>query len=274
MHSQKTQKSLVSKTMKLQLFPETSYRLSLFPIIGGESNVIIDNEGFGTDTLEVIEEKYIEQTERSYDIIFDFYASDDGMYYSIEDGNQEELNDNALDINRSKYDLEEWEEEPDEDFMLIEDLQMADNCDRSDRSDSIEVFKDIQIRHNETTDDHLDIIVDAIRRRMTQVTKQLVAEGLAENEESVRFALQYGQVSGCQYSFDIDAEEFDPDVLRVIDCTDWNDCRISETLQEFWPDRLVGNVVYDGKFYTGECEQVDSFDYHVDLVDCNLKSVR
>ena len=182
MHSQKTQKSFVSKTMKLQLFPEMSYRLSLFPIIGGESNVIIDNEGFGTDTLEVIEEKYIEQTERSYDIIFDFYASDDGMYYSIEDGNQEELNDNALDINRSKYDLEEWEEEPDEDFMLIEDLQMADNCDRSDRSDSIEVFKDIQIRHNETTDDHLDIIVDAIRRRMTQVTKQLVAEGLAENE--------------------------------------------------------------------------------------------
>ena len=109
---------------------------------------------------------------------------------------------------------------------------------------------------------------------MTQVAKQLVAEGLAENEESVRFALQYGQVSGCQYSFDIDAEDFDPDVLRVIDCTDWNDCRVSETLQEFWPDRLVGNVVYDGKFHTGECEQVDSFDYHVDLVDCNLNSVR
>ena len=224
--------------MKLQLFPETSYRLSLFPIIGEESNAIIDNEGFDTDTLDVIEEKYnevltnihvcnIEQTERSYDIIFDFYASDDGMYYSIEDGN-----------------------------------------------DSIEVFKDIQIRHNETTDDHLDIIVDAIRRRMTQVAKQLVAEGLVENEDSVRFALQYGQVSGCQYSFDIDIEKFDPDALRVIDCTDWNDCHVSETLQEFWPDRLVGNVVYDGKFYTGECEQVDSFDYHVDLVDCNLKSVR
>ena len=257
--------------MKLQLFPDTSYRLSLFPIIGGESNVIIDNEGFGTDTLEVIEEKYIEQTGRSHDIIFDFYASDDGMYYSIEDGDQEELNDNALDINRSKYDLEEWEEEPDEDFMLIEDMQMDDNC---DRSDSIEVFKDIQIRHNETSDDHLDIIVDAIRRRMTQVAKQLVAEGLAENEEAVRFALQYGQVSGCQYSFDIDAEEFEPDALRMIDCTDWNDCRVSETLLEFWPDRLVGNVVYDGKFYTGECEQIDSFDYHVDLVDCSLKSVR
>lgn len=257
--------------MKLQLYPETSYRLSLFPIIGEESNAIIDNEGFGTDTLEVIEEKYIEQTKRSYDIIFDFYASDDGIYYSIEDGEQEELNDDAIDINRSKYDLEEWEEEPDEDFMLIEDMQMADNC---DKSDSIEVFKDIQIRHNETTDEHLDIIVDAIRRRMTQVAKQLVAEGLAENEDSVRFALQYGQVSGCQYSFDIDVEKFDLDALRVIDCTDWNDCHVSETLQEFWPDRLVGNVVYNGKFYTGECEQVNSFDYHVDLVDCNLKSVR
>ena len=257
--------------MKLQFFPETSYRLSLFPIIGEESNAVVDSEGFDTDTLEIIEEKYIEQTERIYDIIFDFYASDDGMYYSIEDGDQEDLSDNALDINRSKYDLEEWEEEPDEDFMLVENLQMADNC---YRRDDIEVFNDIQIRHNETTDDHLDIIVDAIRRRMTQVAKQLVAEGLAENEESVRFALLYGPISGCQYSFDIDAEEFDPDALRVIDCTDWNDCRISETLQDIWPDRLVGSVVYDGQFYSGECEQIDNFNFNVDLVDCNLKSVR
>ena len=65
--------------MKLTLFPEASYRLSLFPIIGEESNALIDDEGFDTDVLSELEEKYIEQTERQYDIMFDFYASGSGM---------------------------------------------------------------------------------------------------------------------------------------------------------------------------------------------------
>ena len=256
--------------MKLTLFPESSYRLSLFPIIGEESNALIDDEGFDTDVLSELEEKYIEQTERQYDIIFDFYASGDGMYYSIDDGDQDELEDNAIIIDRSKYDLEVNEEEPGEDFLLVENMQMADNC---DMSDPVEMYKDIQIRHNETTDDHLNIVVDAVRRRMQQVAQQLVDEGLAENVESVRFALQYGPIYGCQYCFDINADEFDPEALRPIDCTDWNDCHVSDVLQEHWPDRLVGCLIYNGIFYAGECEGVDSFEWNCDLVDSDLNSL-
>ena len=95
------------ETMKLTLFPESSYRLSLFPIIGEESNALIDDEGFDTDVLSELEEKYIEQTERQYDIMFDFYASGNGMYYSIDDGDQDELEDNVLPID-SKYSLDDF----------------------------------------------------------------------------------------------------------------------------------------------------------------------
>jgi len=256
--------------MKLTLYPESSYRLSIFPIIGKALNAQIDNEGFDTDTISELEDKYAAQTDRIYDIVFDFCASGDGLYFSVDEGDQEELEDKAININRSKYDLEEWEEKPDEDFLLIENMQMADNC---DTSDSLEMYKDIQIRHNETTDDHLNIVVDAVRRRMQQVAQQLVDEGLAENMESVRFALQYGPTYGCRYCFDINTQEFNPEVLRPIDCTDWNDCRVPAVLQEHWPDRLLGSVVYDGWFNAGECEQIDSFDYSVDLVDCNLHSL-
>lgn len=180
------------------------------------------------------------------------------------------MDDNALCIDWSKYDIEINETEPDEDFLLVERLQKV-----AVNYDAVDVFEDIQIRHNETTDDHLEIIVAAIRRRMKQVAKQLVADGLAEDEESVCFALRYGQINGCKYVFDIQAEEFDPDKLHTIDCEDWNDCSdIAEMLLKYWPDRLVGYVVYDGKFYTGSCESIDDFRYNVDLVDCNLESVQ
>ena len=142
--------------MKLTLFPESSYRLSLFPIIGEESNALIDDEGFDADVLSELEEKYIEQTERQYDIMFDFYASGNGMYYSIDDGDQDELEDNAINIDRSKYDLEEWEEEPDDDFRLIDKLQKDDDL----NEDHQEVFNDIMNRHN--IEEHIDIIVEAI----------------------------------------------------------------------------------------------------------------
>jgi hypothetical protein len=61
--------------------------------------------------------------------------------------------------------------------------------------------------------------------------------------------------------------------LRPIDCYDWNDCNVSEVVQEHWPDRLLSNIVYDGKFYWMQCEGVDSFDFNVDLVDCDLQSL-
>ena len=131
--------------MKLTLFPESSYRLSLFPIIGEESNALIDDEGFDTDVLSELEEKYIEQTERQYDIMFDFYASGNGRYYSIDDGDQDELEDNVLPID-SKYSLDVNEIEPDEDFQLVEDMQMVEDC---GNSDSEEIFNDVKNLHND-----------------------------------------------------------------------------------------------------------------------------
>jgi hypothetical protein len=254
--------------MKLTLFPESSYRLSLFPIIGEESNALIDDEGFDADVLSELEEKYTEQTERQYDIIFDFYASGNGMYYSIDDGDQDELEDNVLPI-ESKYSLDVNEIEPDEDFQLVEDMQMVEDC---GNSDSEEIFNDVKNLHNDEEGGY-DIIVEAIRRRMKQIAQQLVEEGKVEDAESVRFTLQYGELYGCSYSFDMEAEEFDPNALRQIDCTDWNDCDGSEVLQDHWPDRLVGNIVYKGKFYAGECENVDSFSWNCDLVDSDLNSL-
>ena len=254
--------------MKLTLYPESAYRLSIFPIIGEEANGIVDDEGFAVDVLERLEESYIAETERQYDIIFDFYASGNGMYYSIDDGDQDELEDNVLPI-ESKYSLDVNEIEPDEDFQLVEDMQMVEDC---DNSDSEEIFNDVKNLHNDEKGGY-DIIFEAIRRRMKQIAQQLVEEGKAEDVDSVRFALQYGELYGCSYSFDMDAEEFDPHALRQIDCTDWNDCDGSEVLQDHWPDRLVGNIVYKGKFYAGECEGVDSFEWNCDLVDSDLNSL-
>ena len=254
--------------VNLQLFPEAPYRLYLFPIIGEEANKRVDNEGFDVDLSQELEQEYCEQTERKYDIIFDFYASGDGMYYSIDDGDQDELEDNAINIDRSKYDLEEWEEEPDDDFRLIDKLQK----DADLNEDNQEVFNDIMNRHN--NEEHVDIIVEAICRRLQQVAQQLVDEGLAEDVESVRFALWFGQLSGCQYEFELEADMFDPDALKMIDCTDWNDCsHISEVLQEHWPDRIANCIIYDGKFYQACDGSVDNFNFNADLVDCDLNSL-
>lgn len=256
------------KKVNLQLFlPESSYRLYLFPIIGEEANDRVDNEGFDVDLSQELEQEYSEQTERKYDIIFDFYASGDGMYYSIDDGDQDELEDNAINIDRSKYDLEEWEEEPDDDFRLIDKLQK----DADLNEDNQEVFNDIMNRHN--SEEHVDIIVEAICRRLQRVAQQLVDEGLAEDVDSVRFGLWYGQLSIYQYEFQLETDDFNPEALKMIDCTDWNDCHVSDVLQEHWPDRLAACIIYDGKFYQSSGGSVDNFNFNADLVDRNLKSL-
>ena len=122
-------------------------------------------------------------------------------------------------------------------------------------------------------DEHVDIIVDAVRRRMKQVAEQLVNDGLADDVDSVQFALQYGNIYDYFYSCEIETDDFDVEKLRPIDCCDWNDCGLSEVLEDHWPDRLLSNRVYDGKFYQLECEEIDSFDFNVDLVDCDLQSL-
>ena len=189
------------------------------------------------------------------------------MYYSIDDGDQDELEDNAINIDRSKYDLEEWEEEPDDDFRLIDKLQKDDDI----NEDNQEVFNDIMNRHN--NEEHVDIIVEAICRRLQRVAQQLVDEGLAEDVDSVRFGLWYGQLSIYQYEFQLETDDFNPEALKMIDCTDWNDCHVSDVLQEHWPDRLAACIIYDGKFYQSSGGSVDNFNFNVDLVDRNLKSL-
>jgi hypothetical protein len=255
--------------VKLSLNPQTAIRLSLFPIVGEESIRMVEDNCFDIDLLYDLESLYIENTERMYDIIVDFYVSNHGVEICIDDEDSEELEENALVVDYGMAD-EADADEPSEDFALIETIKMAGE--HSD--DSKEIFMDIVNRHKEgEEDEHVDIIVDAIRRMMKQIAEQLVNDGLADDVDSVQFALQYGIIYNCFYSSEIETDEFDVEKLRPIDCYDWNDCNVSEVVQEHWPDRLLSNIVYDGKFYWMQCEGVDSFDFNVDLVDCDLQSL-
>ena len=255
--------------VKLSLNLQSAYRLSLFPIIGEESIQMIEENGFDVDVFYELESLSVENTERKYDIFVDFYSPNDGVEYSVDEEDLEELEDNALVVDYGMAN-EADADEPSEDFALIETIKMAGE--HSD--DSKEIFMDIVNRHKEgEEDEHVDIIVDAIRRRMKQVAEQLVNDGLADDVDSVQFALQYGIIYNCCQSSEIETDEFDVKKLRPIDCYDWNDCNVSEVVQEHWPDRLLSNIVYDGKFYWMQCEGVDSFDFNVDLVDCDLQSL-
>ena len=259
-----------SSKLELRLWPNTCYRLVLNPIVGEQSNELVDENGLDMDTFYELDEIIANEYERQYETIFDFYSSGEGIEYIVDDGDYEELDDNALAI-RSKRDLEECEEDPDDDFILVENLEepKVEDC-----PEPLEIFKDIKAFHNlDNYDDDVDFVFDAVCRRMKQIADRLVEEGLAEDAESVRFALQFGKAWGCCYEYEIGSDNFDPNLLRTIDCTDWNDCRASEMLHEYWPDRMLQLVVYDGKLYAGSCEQVDEFDFEVDLVDCNLRSL-
>lgn len=42
------------------------------------------------------------------------------------------------------------------------------------------------------------------------------------------------------------------------------------------PDRLLGCIIYDGKFYEGSCESTNvpySYEFGIDLVNCNMESL-
>jgi hypothetical protein len=254
--------------VKLSLNPQTAIRLSLFPIVGEESIRMVEDNCFDIDLLYDLESLYIENTERMYDIIVDFYVSNHGVEICIDDEDSEELEENALVVDYGMAD-EADADEPSEDFALVDTMKLAGE----QSGISKEIFQDIIDRHNEgEEDDHVHIIVDAIRRRMKQVAEQLVNDGLADDADSVQFALQYGHIYDYVYSCEIEADEFDVEKLRPIDCCDWNDSNVSEVLQEQWPDRLLNSIVYDDKFYEVECEQIDTFEFNVDLVDSDLHS--
>lgn len=254
----------------ISLHAKTCYRLSLFPIIGEKTNKLIDEKGFNLGVFDDLDEINVEEYEREYDLIFDFYSSEDGIECAVATESAEDIEDNALSIDTSKFNLEEDEIEPDEDFILISNLEEPDGLD----SNSIEIFRDMKKRQDDSSEDeHVDIIFDAICRRMSQVAEQLVEKGLAKDVESVKFALQFGPATRVWYLFDICTDEFAPELLRTIDCTDWNDCPACETLYNHWPDRLLGNIIYDGKFYAGNCEQMEDYHFNIDLVNCDLQSL-
>lgn len=62
-------------------------------------------------------------------------------------------------------------------------------------------------------------------------------------------------------------------MLESQSISDRNDCGNCETLFEYWPDRLLGNIIYDGKFYAGTCEQMDDYNFNIDLVNCKMESL-
>lgn len=260
--------------VELSINPTSAFRMSLFPIIGEEANQMIDDNGFDIDLFYDLEQLYIDDTERKYDIVVDFYSSSDGAEYFIDGGDAEEMEDNALVIDNGIANEEDGEEEDgdgfSDDFILVEKLKMEG----SHSSISKDIFQDILDRHNEgLDDDHVDIIINAVQRQMKQVAEQLVSDGLVDDVDYVRFALQYGPMYGASYSCNIRTDEFYPEKLRVLNCEDWNDCNISSTLQEHWPDRLLNNIVYDDKFYELECTGVDDFEFDVDLVNCYFESL-
>lgn len=259
-----------SNKLKLHLWSEMCYRLILNPIVGEKSNELVDENGLDIDTFYELDEIIANEYERKYETLFDFYSSGDAIEYSVNDEDNEELDDNALEI-KSKLYLEDNEEDPDDDFFLVENMVEPKE---EDNLESLEIFKDIKRFHNlDDYHDDVDFVFDAVCRRMRQIADRLVEEGLAEDAESVRFAMQYGKAWGCWYDYEIHSDVFDPNLLRTIDCTDWNDCEASETLYKYWPDRLLQLVVYDGKPYAGSCEGVNDFDFDIDLVDCNLQSL-
>ena len=265
-----------SNVVRLTLIPNTAFRLSLFPVFGDESNEMIDENGFDLDVLNDLEDLYTESTGREYDIVVNFYSSEDGAEYIIDGGDTETLYLDTVELDAStlRIDLgiaDEDEDDLSDDYILTENLKMGGEH----SSDSKEIFNDIINRHKEGyDDDHVDVIVNAVQRRMKQVAEQLVNEGLVDDVDSVRFGLKYGMLSGAFYSTIIRTDEFDPEKLRVLDCCDWNDCRnIPEVLQEHWPDRLLNNIVYGDKFYELECNQIDSYDFNFDLVHYDLRSV-
>lgn len=263
-------KKATVKKHEITLYPENCYRLVLLPVVGEESNQLIDENGFDLGTFYSIDQISAEFS-NNYEFFLDFYSSEDGIEYTVNNKTRKELKDNALNIDKSKFDLEEAGREPDDDFILVGNLTKAN----VEYKEIIEIFNDIMARHNNATEDeHVDIVFDAICRRMRQVAEQLVEEGLAEDVKSVRFALQFGPVQGVEYSFEIETDRFNSKLLRTINCEDWNDCsRSSDTLLEYWPDRLLGCIVYDGKLYEGYCNQADDYNFLIDLVNCKMESL-
>ena len=274
-----------TKKVELMIKPIAAYRLYIFPIVGEEANALVDeymySEEFDADLVTELDYIIAEETDRIYEICVDFYSSKDGAEYSIDNINFKELEDNALWIDSlalGSYGIAHYgddcsEEDFDEDFCLIGRIKMAHDYEYPMTK---EIFKDIMDQHNRGYEDmDGDIIVDAIKRRMKQIAEQLVNDGLADDIDSVRFVLQYGEIYGEPFYVNIKTDEFDPNKLRTLKC-DWNDCdNMPDILTEHYDsETLLQYIVYDEKFYELECGGINDFRFTVDLVNSDLESLR
>ena len=273
-----------TKKVELMIKPRFAYRLYIFPIVGEEANALVDeymySEEFDADLVTELDYIIAEETDRTYEICVDFYSSKDGAEYSIDNINFKELEDNALWIDSAlgSYGIAHYgddcsEDDFDEDFCLIGRIKMAHDYEYPMTK---EIFKDIMDQHNRGYEDmDGNIIVDAIKRRMKQIAEQLVNDGLADDIDSVRFALQYGEIYGEPFYVNIKTDEFDPNKLRALKC-DWNDCdNMPDILTEHYDsETLLQYIVYDEKFYELECGGINDFRFTVDLVNSDLESLR
>ena len=265
------------KWVELQLSVDAGYRLHLIPIIGEESNDMADemigNGEVDYGMVDDIECSLCDRDLGDYRLCFDFYNADEDHTWTDANGDViEGVDENCIDININKGWFEEDGIEPDDNFKLIDKLVPGESLGNGDEK---EIYNDIMARHNEGVDDeHVDIIKDAICRRMKQVSEQLVKDGLIDNADDARFILQFGVANECYIEYTVPvAGEFDSNLLRPLACEDWSDCsNVSEVMYEYMPDRLSELVIYDGKLYLGSCSASGDYNYQADIVNCDLES--
>jgi hypothetical protein len=220
-----------------------------------------------------------------------FYSYADGIKYSINNGRKKTLEDEeSYIVIQSVCDYIDDEEtsatteeiiaeisEDNEDFSLIGKMNMASEI---ANPMSKEVYKDIKNLHNLRDDDErVDFIVDAIKRRMRELAEKLINDGMVgdvwevDDVDDIHFALGFTQLDEATCTYMIDTNKFDIEKLRTIVCDDWHDCEVSNVLWNGSPDRLLSNIIYDGKFYE-PCEIKTGRSYtETDIVDCNLQSL-
>ena len=268
----------MEKELHVSISVNQIYTLYLFPIIGENSNemadqMIADGKIDYDVEADIVYDFYDMDEDGNFRICLDFYDVDDVHAMNFNGNNIVPYDEKPLDIflTRAIYD-----ENPIEckDYIYADDLV---NATSSFDYDGREIYKDIMDKHNQhDEDDNVEVIKDALCRRMRQVGALLVEKGLIESVDDLRFILQYGTKDTSSIEYDIPVTgAIDIDLLHPINSQDWQeDCDISEML--IYGDeanRLAEYIVYDGKLYRGGCIDPENYNYTADIVDINLQSV-
>ena len=93
--------------------------------------------------------------------------------------------------------------------------------------------------------------MEPAKEPVKKATKKTEKKTISESTEKIKLSLHVG----------------------TIVCDDCFDCEVSNELWNGSPDRLLSNIIYDGKFYE-LCEIKNGKSYtETDIVDCNLQSL-